>query len=440
MFKIEMAAIQAALDAIMVSKISSLRKRQRLAFDAMAAGKSIFITGPGGTGKTAAIRLFFDNYCAVKDIAMTSTTGTSAIIINGATVHSYLGIGLGTGSAQDMIAFLYKRPHLRKKWQNLDVLIVDEVSMLSPVLFDKLETIARDLRHNDKPFGGIQLILSGDFLQLPVVDSDGFCFQAESWTRCIEETICLDELVRQSDPVFQNCLNKIRIGDTGDDVRSIINKRIGAELTNEYGIEPTRMFALNRDVDIVNEHSLDFLAQDGRDFYQYDLAISVYPHIKDKVKATDRFLKNAAAPHQLQLCVGAQVMLLHNLDVPNGLANGSRGVVTGFTDDLPVVRFLEGEERVIDRYIWEVSDKEHKVLRATQIPLKPAYGISIHRSQGCSLDYAQIDLSNVFEYSMAYVALSRVRNLEGVSITAIDWDRVRPDPVALEYYEMLSRL
>jgi ATP-dependent DNA helicase PIF1 len=437
MFKIEMAAIQDALDAIMISKVSSLRKRQRLAFDAMVAGKSIFITGPGGTGKTAAIRLFFDNYCPVKDIAMTSTTGTSAILINGATIHSYLGIGLGTGTAQDIIAFLYKRPHLRKRWQNLDVLIVDEVSMLSPVLFDKLEMIARELRHNDLPVGGIQLILSGDFCQLPVVDSDGFCFQSESWSRCVEETICLYELVRQSDPVFQKCLNQIRLGDTGDDVRSIIDQRIGAQLTNEYGIEPTRMFALNRDVDRVNEQSLDILAEDGRDFYQYDIGLSVYPHIKDKAKAKERFLKNAAAPHQLQLCVGAQVMLLHNLDVPNGLANGSRGVVTGFVDELPVVRFLDGEERVIDRHIWEVSDKDQKVLRATQIPLKPAYGISIHRSQGCSLDYAQVDLSNVFEYSMAYVALSRVRNLEGLSVTAIDWDRVRPHPDALEYYENL---
>jgi ATP-dependent DNA helicase PIF1 len=143
------------------------------------------------------------------------------------------------------------------------------------------------------------------------------------------------------------------------------------------------------------------------------------------------------APETLQLCIGAQVMLLKNLDIPNGLANGSRGIVLGFVSDMPKVRFLNGEERIIDYNIWEVEENGKEILRAKQVPLKVAYAISIHKSQGCSLDYAEIDLSNIFEYGQAYVALSRVKSLEGLSIIDIDYDYINAHPTATEYYENL---
>ena len=131
-------------------------------------------------------------------------------------------------------------------------------------------------------------------------------------------------------------------------------------------------------------------------------------------------------------------MLLKNLDISNGLANGSRGVVTGFISDMPLVKFLNGEERLMEQNVWEIEENDKKILRAQQIPLKIAYAISIHKSQGCSLDYAEIDLAGVFEYGQAYVALSRVKSLEGLSIIDVDYDCIEAHPKATAYYESLS--
>ena len=167
------------------------------------------------------------------------------------------------------------------------------------------------------------------------------------------------------------------------------------------------------------------------------MEVVVQSNVSNKNSIKEKFYKNCTAPKNLQLCIGAQVMLLKNLDLQNGLANGSRGVVTSFVADIPVIRFLNGVERVIDYDIWEVSENDKKILRATQIPLKIAYAISIHKSQGCSLDYAEIDLSEIFEYGQAYVALSRVKSLDGLSIINIDYDFIKAHPKALKYYNSM---
>ena len=243
--------------------------------------------------------------------------------------------------------------------------------------------------------------------------------------------------MRQGDNIFQDVLNKVRIGKIDKQVKSVLNSRIGAKLNNEYGIKPTGLYSHNSDVDFINDEELDNLAEDGRQFFEYVMEIVVYSNVSNKTAALEKFRKFCMAPETLQLCIGAQVMLLKNLDIPNGLANGSRGVVLGFVSDMPKVRFLNGEERIIDHNIWEVEENGKEILRAKQIPLKVAYAISIHKSQGCSLDYAEIDLSSVFEYGQAYVALSRVKSLEGLSLIDIDYDYIKAHPTATEYYESL---
>lgn len=285
--------------------------------------------------------------------------------------------------------------------------------------------------------------LLGDFTvthncQLPVVGLDKFCFEAESWSKCVPNVAYLDEIIRQNDPVFQECLNHIRLGKCPKNIREILEQRLHVELTNDYGIQPTKLYSLNYDVDRVNDEELDKLAEDGREFKEYNMKAKVYGIVKDKVAITEKFKKYCTAPETLQICVGAQVMLLINLDMENKLANGSRGVVTSFVGDFPVVRFLNGVERIIDFHVWEVEENEKKIMKAIQIPLKVAYAISIHKSQGCSLDYAEIDLSQVFEYGQAYVALSRVKTLDGLSIIDIDWDKIKAHPSALEFYENLD--
>lgn len=409
---------------------------QEKAYQLISKGENIFLTGQAGVGKSLIIKLFRHNFSQVKNIGITSTTGISAILVNGSTVHSFLGIGLGTSSAQTLATKLSHSAYYRKRWRQLETLIIDEVSMLSPNLFDKLEEIARTVRENKSPFGGIQLILSGDFCQLPVVGENKFCFEAKSWDKCIQHTIYLKDILRQTDPVFQKCLSEIRMGYVSHETKQILSSRLNATLANDHGIKPTRLFPTNMAVDRLNEDELDLLADDGKEFKQYDMETQILsfskPHVIEKYK------KNCIAPPQIQLCVGAQVMLLYNLDTSRKLANGSRGIVVKFVDDFPVVRFLSGEEVVIDYHVWDIEENGHKILRITQIPLKLAWALTIHKSQGATLDYAEIDIENVFEYGQAYCALSRVKDLEGLSIHGLDFDRIKAHPKAVEYYSGLE--
>ena len=411
-----------------------LNTKQNYAYNLMAQGKNIFLTGPGGVGKTALIKMFTKVYSKVKKIAVTSTTGTSALLINGTTIHSYLGIGFGSERVEKLVDKIKSMPWLKKRWTSTDVLIIDEVSMMNPELFDKVEEIARIIRKNKFPFGGIQLILSGDFCQLPVVGSTKFCFEADSWNFCVEETVYLTEIIRQGDKIFQDVLNNVRLGNINAKVMGILKQRKGINLTNDFGIMPTKLYSTNIDVDRINNNELDKLAEKDITFYEYEMDTHVNANVGNRAGVIEKFKKSCNAPEILQLCVGVQVMLLKNLDLANGLANGSRGVVIGFLQDLPVVKFLNGEERIIDMEVWEVIENDKPILSAKQIPLKIAYAISIHKSQGCSLDFAEIDLSNIFEYGQAYVALSRVKSLQGLSIIGIDYNNICAHPKALEFY------
>ena len=408
-------------------------KKQKTAYDLMVSGANLFLTGPAGTGKTLLIKKFKERNYKYKKIAITSTTGTSALLINGTTLHSYLGIGLGTDNYENMFKRIYTKKWLRVRWEELDVLVIDEVSMLHPTLFDILEKIAREIRKNILPFGGIQLILAGDLCQLPCVGVDEFCINAKSWDDCIPNVVYLSEIVRQSDPVFQSILNNVRMGILTPEICETLDKCVGKELVNEFGVKPTRLYSTNKNVNRINESELDLLAEDNREFYEYEMKISVFSKNNQKIYR-DKFLKNNTVPEIIQLCVGCQVMLVKNLDLAAGLANGSRGVITDFISDLPVVRFLNGEERIIDYNVWEVEEDNKMILSARQIPLKVAFAISIHKSQGCSLDYAEMDLSNIFEFGQIYVALSRIRNLSGLSIIAIDYDKIVANPLAVEFY------
>lgn len=413
-----------------------LNTKQNYAYNLMVQGKNIFLTGPGGVGKTALIKMFTKVYSKVKKIAVTSTTGTSALLINGTTIHSYLGIGFGRESVEKLVDKIKSLHWLKKRWTSTDVLIIDEVSMMNPELFDKVEEIARIIRKNKFPFGGIQLILSGDFCQLPVVGSTKFCFEADSWNFCVEEIVYLTEIIRQGDKIFQEVLNNVRLGNINAKVKGILKQRKGINLTNDFGIMPTKLYSTNIDVDRINNNELDKLAEKDITFYEYEMDTHVNANVGNRAGVIEKFKKSCNAPEILQLCVGVQVMLLKNLDLTNGLANGSRGVVIGFLQDLPVVKFLNGEERIIDMEVWEVIENDKPILSAKQIPLKIAYAISIHKSQGCSLDFAEIDLSNIFEYGQAYVALSRVKSLQGLSIIGIDYNNICVHPKALEFYSI----
>lgn len=353
-----------------------MNTKQQGVYDSMKKGNSMMITGMAGSGKSYVIEKFYNDFKDKLNIGITSTTGISALLIKGVTLHSFLGIGLGKDTIPTLIQNIKQKRYIKKRWIELHTLIIDEVSMLSPSLFDKLNIIAKSIRTNTNFFGGIQVILSGDFFQLPVVESEKFCFECDAWKEGIKEIYYFTEIIRQKDPKFQHCLNCIREGKTPNSIRQYLNNRIGAKIENNHGIKPTRIYSHNKDVDKINNKQLNKLDED---ILEYDMEVYVCSKNNQKY-VEEKIRKNCVASENLKLSVGAQVMLLYNLDIENGLVNGSRGVITKFTNDIPVVKFMNGDERLIDYFEWEYKTHEGELEGIiTQIPLKLAYALTIHK-------------------------------------------------------------
>ena len=417
-------------------KIIVLSEKQKQCIQMMKDGKNVFLTGQAGTGKSLVISSFVKEYENKKIIAVTATTGTAAVLLNGTTLFSYLGIGLGNVAPDLLIIQLRKKKFFLKRWIDLDVLIIDEVSMLSPELFDKLEVVARSIRRNDKPFGGIQLILTGDFFQLPNINQrDMFCFDAETWEACIGDNVVnLNTNFRQEDDdIYQKCLDDVRCGVLSDETIKILKEREKVVLKNDYGIQPTKIYSLNVNVDEENVIQLDKLDDGNIEFREYELNYELF---KKVTMVQEKIKKGCNAPQVLQLCKGAQVMLLYNMDLESKLVNGSRGIVTGFDgENNPIVKFLTGAVRVIPPRNWEIEENGEMAINVSQIPLKLAYATTVHRSQGATIDYAEVDMEGIFEYGQAYVALSRVKSLAGLSIKNFNPQVIKAHPKVVEFYK-----
>lgn len=462
----------------------TLNKQQAKALSVMLKGENIFITAPAGTGKTFLI----NHFCSmireqdpIKNIAITSTTGVSAILLGGSTLHSYLGIGLGEGTVKELTnKILFSGRGIKADiWKKLNTLVIDEVSMLDPVLFDKLEHIARNVRGNNSPFGGIQLILSGDLLQLPVVkggnvgsnvnedDIYEFVTDASSWKKCFgDNVVLLTEIIRQKDPLFKEILLKIREGNIDDDVRKILTAHMdeyqgGNSHHVHQKIQPTRLFCLKKYVTNLNDMELKKLQLAGKEFKNYNAFIK--PYSADEIKSSkgrshcseaqfkycsDRFVKDCTTPQHLRICEDAQVMLTYNVDQSAGLVNGSRGVVVGFTDNqyrFPIVKFKimaernnDGIETIVRPQTWEIcNDMGKKIGYFKQIPLKIAYALTIHSCQGSTLDSVEVDLSDSFADGQIYTALSRTKDLKSLVIKNLNFDRIKYNARALKFYKNL---
>lgn len=426
-----------------------LTEKQQNAFNTMKSGKNVFLTGPGGSGKSFLIKYFIDWYKLEKEeddskIFITSTTGLSSILIDGITINRYSGIGIGDKDVETLYKKIIKMKNLKKRWCNTSVLIIDEISMMDADIFDKLEILAKRIRKNEEPFGGIQIILSGDFLQLPPVKSNNFCFESFTWDIVIDKVFYFDKIIRQNDINLQNVLNNIRIGVINEDVKNMLNCRLNKDLINEDGIIPTLLFSKKNMVLQYNENELKKLIDNGNENYTYT---SYYEFSKNiSVESKDFYIEMINSQYQVEdkltFARSSQVMLTVNLPELD-LANGSRGIIIDFTKDnekiYPIVLFLNGKVLEVKPHEFTI-DEGGDIIKKFQMPLILSWAITIHKAQGMTLEFVKTDIGNsIFEYGQVYVVLSRVKNIEGLSLINIDYSKIQAHPKILKYYEKLIK-
>ena len=427
---------------------------QREALDILKTGANVFITGPAGSGKTYVVNQYIKY---LKDhnvpLGITASTGIAATHMGGVTIHSWSGMGIKNELNEYDLQSLAEKSQAARRIRDAQVLIIDEVSMLHHFRLDTLNTITQYIRKNTKPFGGLQVVLCGDFFQLPPVSKYGepdthFIYRSEAW-RDGKFTVCyLSENYRQLDDVSISILNEIRGGEVSENSHELLRSRYvvksgdDGELpsineNDEVEIEPTRLYTHNIDVDSVNERELGKIS---------GTACIYEMESKGKKPLVDSLKKSCLAPERLVLKKGARVMCVKN-NFDKGYVNGTLGVVVSCGHGVdPMIRtaptpdFPDGRLLTIEQAPWSIEDDGAVLAEIRQYPLRLAWAITVHKSQGMSLDAIEVDLSRSFEPGMGYVALSRVRKLSGLSILGMNEHALKVHPEVLEYDKHLREL
>ena len=486
----------------------TLWDKQYEAVQKVIRGESVLLTGPAGTGKSHVLTTLsqvVSESSIAGGVFFTAPTGIAACNIGGQTIHSWAGIGLGKGTVGEVYAKVQSNKGAMKRWRKAKILFIDEVSMMSAKLFDTLSAVGSRIRNDLRPFGGIQLVLSGDFYQLPPVvkgdATDVWLFKSKAFTDVIQplNTIALEKVFRQKDSHFLLMLHEIRRGDVSDATHeALLGKdkdtkelqKVQSTTKKESVPTLTRLFATNKEADMVNQNQIKSLVGQGREFTAVDNALSdQYLNLLDTVMVR--------VPKKLELKVGALVVLTKNIDQDRGLVNGSKGIVVGFLgsdgcslydgegaklseekgasqdvvestlyaqekgprpdisliasimmgeyDHTPFVEFqvihngkARSEHYVVVPEAFNIESGGIVMASRTQLPLLLAWALTIHKSQGMTLHGLRAYMGKIFEFGQAYVALSRATDWEGLQISGYRREVIKADPTVKKYYDDMS--
>lgn len=405
--------------------------RQRQALSVMLSGVSVFLTGPPGAGKTYVLNEFVRRCERMgKRVAVTASTGIAATHIGGSTIHSWSGLGIRDSLSEFDKTWLRANDRLKKRYIGTDTLVIDEISMLHGARLDMVNEACKLLRDSDAPFGGLQVVLVGDLFQLPPVNRASelvdFAHTSAAWAELSPQICYLSEQHRQAGDQLLDVLEAMRRGEVEEWHTQALMERLGKQPA--AGVPVTRLYAHNMDVDTINQRHLAVLSGDTKTFT-----------MKTSGNATkvEQLVRSVLAPEILELKTGAEVMFVAN-NFAEGFVNGSRGQVVGFQDGLPRVNILRnGRTITVEPHGWTLMEDDKKRAEVVQLPLRLAWAITIHKSQGMSLDAAEIDLGKSFTPGMGYVALSRVRSLDGVYLTGINNMAMQLHPDIFEFDEQL---
>ncbi len=406
---------------------------QKEALDILKLGYNVFLTGSAGSGKTYLLNQFID-YLKKHDVpvAITASTGIAATHLNGMTIHSWSGLGIKNDLTESELEDLESRKYLWDRFQETKVLIIDEVSMLHHFRLDLVDRVARAMRRNSLPFGGLQVILCGDFFQLPPISRTGepeahFIYRSRSWQEMNLRICYLHEQYRQTDDELLRVLNDIRTNNVSDKTLSYLRGRYRKNPAPSSS-ESTKLYTHNIDVDGINDKEL---SQINEDEHEYEMTSRGNPNLVALLK------KSCLAPEVLRLKKGSLVMFVKN-NYDAGYVNGTLGKVVDFDLVGPIVETVKGKRIPAGPMPWSIEEDGKLKAEISQVPIRLAWAITVHKSQGMSLDAVEVDLSKSFEKGMGYVALSRARTLNGLTLLGLNQTALQVDGRVLQFDKQLA--
>ena len=393
---------------------------QATALQILKLGHTTFLTGAAGAGKSYALREYI-TYLRKHGVryAVTASTGIASTHINGTTIHSWSGIGIKQKLHTYDLDALEEKQNLYKRWNETQVLIIDEVSMLHASFVDMLDRVGKHLRRNEKPFGGIQVVFTGDFFQLPPVvrggneyeSTDVFAFMSKAWKEAKPVVCYLTEQFRQDDDKLSSILDAIRLGEVEEEHFELLQKASDPTLhvrsvgqgknTDDY----IKLYTHNENVDEINNKAFNAIKGEVRSYTMIT---------KGKANIIEGLKKNCLAEENLRLKIGAKVICIKNAQ-DRSYVNGSMGIVSSFNNEgSPIIELISGKKVTIIADSWKIEEDGKVRAELQQLPLKLAWAITVHKSQGMTLDKAEIDLSRSFASGQGYVALSRLKTMNGL--------------------------